>query len=63
MNSAPNFLNKEHQLLSNFLFFRSHNFCIQLQALNIFFQIALNFDEFYRVDKKFHRNRSISTTI
>ena len=51
MNSAASFLNTEHQSLSNFLFFRSHNFYIQLQTFNIIFQIALNFDAFYKVDK------------
>ena len=51
MNLAASFLNTEHQSLSNFLFFRSHNFCIQLQAFNIIFHIALNVDAFYRVDK------------
>ena len=51
MNSAVSFLNTEHQSLSNFLFFRTHNFCIQLQALNIIFHIAINFHAFDRVDK------------
>ena len=51
MNSTASFLNTEHQSLSHFLFFRSHNFYIQFQAFNIIFQITLNFDAFYRVDK------------
>ena len=51
MNSAASFLNTEHQSLSNLLFFRSHNFCIQLQAFNIIFHIAINFDAFDKVDK------------
>ena len=53
MNSAASFLNTEHQSLSNFLFFRSHNFGIQLQAFNIIFHIALNVDDFIELINSF----------
>ena len=54
MNSTASFFNTEHQSLSNFLFFRFHDFCFQSQVFNIiFFHIALNFMHFIELINSF----------